>query len=76
MEKFTTESGATYVVDRDTKRIVRLEGPDIDFVRHHDGYWHAYESLMGLHPQSPVVIRWPDGRVRHTSPVVSVEEVQ
>ena len=72
MIKFTTQSGARYVLDG--RKVVRLEGPEIENVSHADGLWHELKQTPNLTVGYPAVLQWADGRFRITSTVVSIDE--
>lgn len=77
MIKFTTESGAEYVYDANTRNVVRLDGPyspGINYDRVPDGFWQGVEQISKIEVGHRVHIVLSEGLFRTTTPVVSIEE--
>lgn len=69
MTKFTTESGAEYVYDDGSHKIVQLD-------QWGDGYWHPVDAMSKIEVDSRVRMRFTETQnIRTTTPVVSIEEV-
>lgn len=73
MIRFTTESGATYLVDDEGKRFKR-EGPDVG-LRHADGEWHQFSIRSDFQPGYGAIFAYGDGTGRRTTPVIEATEV-
>ncbi len=83
---FTTQSGSTYELDVERKRVRRLSGARAPEPRlGTDGGWRSYKDVSDVRRGACVFITWPEGTPLHagspswavpstiTSPVVEVQ---
>ena len=78
MIRFTTESGAEYVIRSrdDVREMTRLSGPfspGIDYDVLPDTQWHELVRFVGVEVGKPATMILAAGKVRVTTNVVSVD---
>lgn len=78
MIRFTTESGARYVMDTDQRRVMRETGPHsagIDYTKVPDAEWHNYLASTTPTLGKSMAFSLASGKFRITTPLVEVTEV-
>lgn len=81
--KYTTRSGAEYLVDEEEHKMQRLSGPYsplIDYKRHPDGVWETYVTFVKMpymyEDECSLFFYRGDGALsRATTPVINEEVV-
>lgn len=78
MLKFTTASGATYLIDRENYRAMRVEGPyspGIDYHERPDAVWHDLTIQPQIVVGERTYLHMRGSMYRLTTAVVEIEEV-